>query len=344
MAPAITTVVLTSEGGWIREGLLLAKVIRERRLNTYVERVCVSACTIAFLAGSERVAEPNARIGFHAFRGVGSQRNDMSPEEANQLRMVYRAAGLEESTIRRIAETPHDEVWFPSHDELLAAGVITRTSLGGETAAIATAVKSKQVLSADLKKTDVFAALSERFPDEFDKVVTRAWQEMQRGHSDAEVITAARAQVFEFLPKLLPLASDQTLVAYSALLQEQLEALSGRNDEICVELVFPTGRPVMPAGALPKALVERELVLLTKIFREADFSRAIKPRQQAVERIAGKALAGMTSEQIEVFADEEVRQRRPRVACTAALAFIRNLNAIHMSERGQALRILYSTN
>ena len=66
MAPSVTTVVLSSEGGWIREGQMLADVIRKRRLNTYVEGYCASACTIAFLAGVERAAAPPARIGFHA--------------------------------------------------------------------------------------------------------------------------------------------------------------------------------------------------------------------------------------------------------------------------------------
>lgn len=33
----------------------------------------------------------------------------------------------------------HDKAWYPSHDELLAEGVFTRASLGGETATLATA-------------------------------------------------------------------------------------------------------------------------------------------------------------------------------------------------------------
>ncbi|MGJ4748744.1 hypothetical protein ACQV5M_20455, partial [Leptospira sp. SA-E8] len=51
VAPSVATVVLSSNGGWIREGAMLADVIRKRGLNTYVEGTCESACTIAFLAG-----------------------------------------------------------------------------------------------------------------------------------------------------------------------------------------------------------------------------------------------------------------------------------------------------
>ncbi len=345
MAPAVTTVVFSSEGGWIREGQMLADVIRKRGLNTYVEGYCASACTIAFLAGKERAAAPAARIGFHASRSVGSMDSVPSSEETAQLRTLYRDAGLPDSFVRQALDTPHDKMWYPPHEVLLTAGVLTRRSMGGETAAMSTAVRSKEALVAEFKKIELFAVLAERSPKDFNNLMETAWGKIQQGATDAEVTTAARAQLTAALPRFLPLASDETLVAYQALMQEQLEALRERDVTACVEMAFPSGRPMTVVGNLPPELTKREVALMTKMLREADAARGIKPSQQAVERVAQRAAAGMTQEQLVVFSDEAARRRSPPVlTCNAVIKFFAGLNAIPVADRGRALRVLYAGN
>ena len=98
-------------------------------------------------------------------------------------------------------------------------------------------------------------------------------------------------------------------------------------------------------GNLPPELTKREVVLMTKMLREADATRGIKPSQQAVERVAQRAAAGMTQEQLVVFSDEAARRRSPPVlSCNAAIKFVVGLNAIPEAERGRALRVLYAGN
>ncbi len=344
MTPAVTTIVLSSTGGWIREGQMLADVIRKRQLKTYVEGYCASACTIALLAGNERAAAPGAKIGFHASRSVGSLADTATPEETAQLLAVYRSAGIPEAFVLQVAATPHAQMWHPTHEEMLSAGVLTRRSMGGETAAMATAMRSKESLAAEFKKVDVFAALAERSPTDFDRVTEAAWQKVQQGATDAEVTTAARAQLTEALPRFLRLATDDTLVAYQALMQEQLEALRKLDVNACVEMAFPSGQPMSVVGNLPPELIQREMKLMAVLLREADPKRALKPSQQAMERVAKRAAEGMTQEQIEAFSDAEARRRDPRIACASAIAFFGGLNGIPVAERGRALRVLYSSN
>jgi hypothetical protein len=344
MTPAVSTVVLSSTGGWIREGQMLAEVIRKRQLNTYVEGHCASACTIALLAGKDRAAAPGAKIGFHASRSVGSQADTPTPEETAQLLAVYRSAGIPDAFVRQVVATPHAQMWYPTHEEMLSAGVLTRQSLGGETAAVATAIRSKESLSAELKKIDVFAALAERSPTDFDRVAEAAWQKVQQGATDAEVTTAARGQLTATMPRFLRLASDDTLVAYQALMQEQLEALRKKDVNACVEMAFPSGQHMSVVGNLPPVLIQREMNLMAQLFREADPKRALKPSQQAVERVVTQAAGRMTQEQLEAFSDTEARRRDPKAACASAIAFFGGLNSIPLAERGRALRVLYSSN
>ena len=345
MAPAVTTVVLSSEGGWIREGQLLAKVIRKRGLHTYVEGYCASACTIAFLAGSERAAAPSAKIGFHASRSVGNLETAPSSAETAQLRSIYREANLPDLFIREALDTPHEKMWHPKHEILLSAGVLTRTSMGGETAAMSTAIRSKEALVADFKRIELFAILADRSPKDFDALMAAAWDKVQQGATDAEVTTATRAQLTSTLPRFLPLASDETLISYQALMQEQLEALRDKDASACVEMAFPSGKPMLVVASLPPELSKREVALMTNMLKEADAGRRLKPSQQAVERVAQRAATGMTQEQLLTFFDEDVRRRSPPgLTCSAAIKFFAGLNAIPLAERGRSLRVLYSAN
>ena len=119
IAPSVTTVVFDSTGGWIKQGSMIAKVISERQMNTYVEKECSSACTIAFLAGRERSADPNARIGFHSFKSVGTNDKLGEQYDIESARTTYRQASLSPSFIAKVVSTSSVDMWYPSHDELI---------------------------------------------------------------------------------------------------------------------------------------------------------------------------------------------------------------------------------
>ena len=125
-APRVQTVVLSSQGGWVGQGLEVAEVISKSKLNTYVEDECSSACTIAFLAGGERAASPEARIGFHSFRTIGAHGTTVA---SAMLQRVYREAGLSVTFIERVSETPPERLWYPTPGELLENGVLTKASM-----------------------------------------------------------------------------------------------------------------------------------------------------------------------------------------------------------------------
>lgn len=127
LAPGVTTVAFDSTGGWIREGGLVGKVITEHKLNTYVERECSSACTLAFLGGRTRAIGPRARVGFHQARTVGSGEEERHLDQS-LTRSIYESAGVKNDFTGRVASTPPDKVWYPTASELIAGGVVTTTS------------------------------------------------------------------------------------------------------------------------------------------------------------------------------------------------------------------------
>ena len=124
--PKVGTLVLDSPGGWLREGGRMAEVVRRYQINTRVEGECFSACTLVLLAGANRSAGNNARIGFHRGRAVGESAEDGAVPAGREESELYRRAGLKADFVRRIVSTPNNRIWIPSHHELLHEDVLTR--------------------------------------------------------------------------------------------------------------------------------------------------------------------------------------------------------------------------
>jgi hypothetical protein len=125
--PDVGTLLLDSPGGWIREGVRMADVVKRYGLNTRVEHDCFSSCTIVLLAGQNRSAGPDAQIGFHRGRSIGESAEESRdrPVPAQEAE-IYRKAGLRDAFVRRIVSTPNDSIFIPSHSELLHEDVLTR--------------------------------------------------------------------------------------------------------------------------------------------------------------------------------------------------------------------------
>lgn len=123
-APTAKWLVLDSNGGRLHEARVLAQAVRTRELNTYVGRMCASACTYVFLAGKTRAVSPYARIGFHQPSFVGL--NSVGQHHITEAMLdVYRTAGLPEAFIQRVGRTPPSQIWYPALSELLEAHVVT---------------------------------------------------------------------------------------------------------------------------------------------------------------------------------------------------------------------------
>lgn len=125
-APQATLVILDSPGGWVKEGIRMADVIRRYNMSTHVDQSCASACTLAFLAGIDRTAGPGAKLGFHQGRAIGQASGDDHGLSQRELAQLYQRAGVSTDFARRVVQVPSSAIWEPSRAELLRAQVLTR--------------------------------------------------------------------------------------------------------------------------------------------------------------------------------------------------------------------------
>ena len=145
-APSAKIVNLESVGGRIAMGEEIAKVIEEYNFSTVSNSRCFSACTIAFLAGTERFLGIDGRLGFHAGAFAGVESSESKSGEYEIYRGLTAKYGTSTTFIRKILATPHDKMWYPDRDELIKERIITARS--------STAPSSVRLLAARLKDSE----------------------------------------------------------------------------------------------------------------------------------------------------------------------------------------------
>jgi hypothetical protein len=119
-------VTLNSTGGNIFAARGFHRIIVERGLDTHVTADCFSACTIVFIAGKNRTAEPSARFGFHAYayhHNHTGQQIDLHVEQSKDIARFDRIQ-TPSPFITQIFATPADEMWHPTHADLHAANIL----------------------------------------------------------------------------------------------------------------------------------------------------------------------------------------------------------------------------
>lgn len=133
--PGTRLVHLESPGGRIGPARDVRDMIERGALDTYAGRECASACTIAFLAGRQRILAHDARLGFHQSFLPGVAREQLAAYEAEDRAHMTRR-GVKAWFIERAFATANADMWFPSLMDLMLAGVVTHIRDGESVVAI----------------------------------------------------------------------------------------------------------------------------------------------------------------------------------------------------------------
>jgi hypothetical protein len=120
-----TLVRLQSHGGLVAQARSIAAMIRTRGLDTEVSQRCASACTIMFFAGRRRSLS-GGTLGFHSYSNpLNTPQAIVAEEEAE--RRTYLAGGVSPRFVAQIFNVPPAKIWYPTGEEIEAAGFATRS-------------------------------------------------------------------------------------------------------------------------------------------------------------------------------------------------------------------------
>lgn len=292
---------LASPGGRIAEAQRIAALLRSREMQTRVVGPCINACALVLMAGSDRQALPNAKLGF--YRQPVGRLNGLFQPWANQRAVAaYRAAGLPANILHKILNTPPAITWQPDLDELEAAGLLSAPALPLDAALPAKAGAQVADYAQALSTRPIWVALDQRFPG----LIAGAGEQMHAarvagagGAANDAVQVAAQHAVDALTPRLLQSAGPELRQCFITLLGAQVAAARAAGaaaPALCSGLL---SGDAAARRQLPPALAQNEAGWLLDAAREPPGTGPARPlsalEREVVRRILGDRAPALLS-------------------------------------------------
>ncbi|MHC4282740.1 MAG: COG3904 family protein [Planctomycetota bacterium] len=245
--PEVKGIILDSIGGRIYEGRELAKLISAYDLDTYSLKGCYSAATIAFIAGKKRFIGMEANLAFHQYKmdyeGLDAVA-DMEEEQAKDL-LIFKQQGVKSEFIERLFETSHDDLWYPTVDEMLDAGVIHGIVNPSDLLPIEYGFTSKEIEEASIEiekallDIPLYKTIKQYDPDTYREIMVVIEELIKKG---ATLIEAQRSGANIIQPlafAALPRTSDEALIQFAQAFVYNLKKLKDVDPILCLKSLYP---------------------------------------------------------------------------------------------------------
>ncbi len=245
--PEIEGIILDSIGGRIYEGRELAKLISAYELDTYSFKGCYSAATIAFIAGEKRFLGIGANLGYHQYQmdyeGLDAY-IDIKEEQAKDL-LLFRQQGVKSEFIERLFETSHDDLWYPTVDEMLDAGVIHGIVNPSDLLPMEYGFTSKEIAEASLEIEEAFLdillykTIKQYDPDTYREIMVVIEELIKKGASLIEVQRAGANIIEPLAFTAMPRTSDEALIQFVQTFVVTLKKLREVDPILGLKVLYP---------------------------------------------------------------------------------------------------------
>lgn len=350
-APAVEVVHLNSLGGRLREGFELLMIFRARGIVTYTSVDCVSACTIAFLGGSQRYLSEEAKLGFHSASFGGLDQKDL-PELNSEMRAVLTAHGAPSWFVHKALSTDAASMWYPTTDELITAKIVMAVVDPGYFAM--SGVKDWRdtaALEQALSQVPYARALKQYNPSAYAKIAKRFIEAVRLGKSRIELANEFYA-VFsgDILPDYLRSAPDAALVRYWKSQIAEIRYLGDVDGQLCIEHLnlVPRRQESNLAKIVPSDLIAEDLAALTALVEATHTLPPPSPVDpKALESDYAVVIANVERSMVGVSAIVSEPQNftdRPQLLCKSFVAFYEAILALPQDRAGRMLRSIAAEN
>jgi hypothetical protein len=344
-APGVKVLHLNSVGGRVSEGFQIYEIVRDRKLATYTATDCVSACTIAFLGGSERYLSNKARLGFHSLSFGGVDQKQI-PAINSDLREMLTRHGAPQWFIDKALSTSASSMWYPPTDDLITAKIVTQV-VDPDKFAISgvTGWGDRDAMERGLLTNPLYAMIKESDPAGFKKLTDRFSDAMRLGKSVPEMIADVQA-VFsgEVLPQYLRSAPDAAVHRYWRTQLAEMEHLNKGDAANCAAFAFPELRRegYNINKLMPQPLLADDLVALTDLIREAARAPQLQKPANVQQEFSG--VVARVSKRIpraqDILSQPDQYFNDPRTLCAAFIAFYTDILSLPPARSGPMLRSL----
>jgi len=133
----VNVIQLESWGGLANESYRLRDFLKAKGVITYTETECSSGCVVAFMGGKTRILHKDGKLGFHSpaqpkLRNPTLKDKREFQSSIKEDKDLFIQSGIGAELVEKAFRIPSDEMWYPSRQELINAGVITHTYDGSK--------------------------------------------------------------------------------------------------------------------------------------------------------------------------------------------------------------------
>lgn len=342
--PTIRLVQLNNVGGWIDEGLKLGELVEARKLATYTARECDSACLLVFMAGTDRYLGSKGKLGFHQ-ASVAGQGGPDAESGTQAFRDALARRGVPQEFISHALSTPPSGMWYPTHEELLAAHVITavvnedKFGSGG-----VSGWQDRAKLERTFDGIPLFAAVAKADPQRYQALKENYISGIQSGQPLSEMSAQVHKVVVEtILPTYLANGQSAELIAYWRTQVKEMQELRTPDGGNCLAFMFPTAEDTarlqnLISESTRSADLERLAALL-----EAPLGKGAAPSEAEVTPALTEAARRTEKLQpgaLKLIAAANRATPRPAALCDASIAFYSMILKLPPEESAAVLKFL----
>ena len=285
-APNVEVVRLDSIGGRSGEAETMFDIVRRFDLDTFVDRECLSACTLVFAAGRQRWLVQGARLGYHGIAFPG-----YTDAELEDIGVAWYArlltAGVAPDFVERARRVPSEKMWYPTPDELLAAGVVTSVVADGLFGLRHADAVTEAAIAEQLRHdAPIYATMAARAPEDFAAAVAIVADGFAARRSDAQITRTLRLHLHDLVRRYRTGADDAALLALGAAEAELLGILRRADRELCYAYGRGTAELAAVVDHLPLERLPEEQALADQILQTSAYRAPVDSTTSAIGRQA----------------------------------------------------------
>ncbi len=245
--PEVKGIILDSSGGRIYEGRTLANLISTYGLDTYSLKGCYSAATTAFIAGKNRFLGIGANLAFHQYQ-VGYKSVDglvdMKDEQAKDL-LIFQQQGIKSEFLDKLFNTHHADLWYPTVDEMLDAGVIHGIINPSDLLPVEYTFTSKEIAEVSLEIEEalldipLYKTIKRHEPDTYRKIKVEFEKQIKKGATLVELQRAGANTILPLATSIMPRTSDEALIQFAKAFVAKLKKLKEIDPILGMKMMYP---------------------------------------------------------------------------------------------------------
>jgi hypothetical protein len=323
---AIKLIHLNSLGGRIEEAQRIGDIIMRRGLSTYVSNRCLSACTIIFLSGRERLISSESKIGFHQpnFPGMTDEvRRQMIASEERRLQEL----GVSAAFAHKANLASPDNMWFPTSSELLSERVATKLVNSSDLAmsGIDPADFTKERLNETLSRIDIYESIRKTAPQTYAIILERFQSGVQRGQSIAELRSEIAPMVVNVFNNSLPYTSDANLLLFAKFAIKIASVYNKDDPSACYFYLNPKkakSNILVKMGDKYEELTVEEQQLESQIIKSYSGKTISIPSEQDVSASLKSVISSLMNRKIDLnlFNDDNITPDKYYLYCDGLIA------------------------